>query len=383
MRVLLVSDGSGGHLIPALQVAQALARHGVRPTVWYAHRPRIAALAERLSQTARAQDVEVAAIPLAASGWPEKLWHCGQLWHRAQQWFDAMSPEVVVGFGGWVSGPVLLAARQRGIGCLVHEQNVQLGRANRWLRPWVDRVAVSFEETQSALKGTPSFVTGLPVRQEIGRPRRAETAAWFGLDPSAPTLVVLGGSQGARAVNRLMMQVALIMTDSERQEWQIVHLTGAADESAVRAAYAAAGLRAWTAAHVAKVETLYAIADVAVARAGASTIAELARCGLPAILIPYPHAGAHQRANAQLITAHGGGIFMEESNATPKATLGALRLLLGDERVRTTMGLHMRAMSRDDAAERLSAAILRLAEEKSPGRPRPAAALSLSPEPAP
>jgi UDP-N-acetylglucosamine--N-acetylmuramyl-(pentapeptide) pyrophosphoryl-undecaprenol N-acetylglucosamine transferase len=242
----------------------------------------------------------------------------------------------------------------------------------------VDQIAVSFKDTQRMLSGRRSFVTGLPVREEIGRCSRAQAAARFGLEPSAPTLAVLGGSQGARAINRLMAQSAQALTDAERSEWQFLHLAGTADESAVREAYAASGARAWVGAHAADMEAVYAVADVAIARSGASTIAELARCGLPSVLIPYPHAGAHQRLNAEMIASKGGGVMIEESEATPEGLLGTLRLLLHDERMRTTMGLRMRELSCDDAAERLSDAILRLAEDTPSGR-RSAPALSLRP----
>jgi UDP-N-acetylglucosamine--N-acetylmuramyl-(pentapeptide) pyrophosphoryl-undecaprenol N-acetylglucosamine transferase len=319
-------------------------------------------LADALTRQA-GDAVDVDPIPVESSPSPwQRLWQCGQLWRRAARCFDEFEPNVVVGFGGWVSAPVVLAARQRHIRCLLHEQNVLLGRANRWLRPWVDRVAVSFPETRAMLHGTPSVTTGLPVREAIGQLPRATAAKRFGLDPDRPTLLVLGGSQGAQPLNRLMMEAAGKLSPEERRTWQVLHGAGARDEAAVRAAYRAHGLTAWVAPLVLEMAAAYAQADVVLARAGASTIAELARCGLPVVLIPYPHAGGHQRANAQVVEAAGGAVLLEEAEATPDRVLEVVRRLFADPRLRAAMGSQMHALYRPDAAQRLSEAIVEVAQ---------------------
>jgi UDP-N-acetylglucosamine--N-acetylmuramyl-(pentapeptide) pyrophosphoryl-undecaprenol N-acetylglucosamine transferase len=357
----LVAEGSGGHLVPALQVAQTLAKTGARIKVWYAQRQRTARLANALTQEAMDAPIDVDPIPIDASNPLRRLWHCGQLWHRAQRCFDTFSPDVVVGFGGWISAPVVLAAKQRRIGCVLHEQNVVMGRANQWLARWVDRVAVSFHETQAMLHSTPSVLTGLPVRQRIGQPSRAEGAEQFGFNPNQPTLLILGGSQGARTINRLMTQVIARLSSQERQTWQVLHLVGPSGEAAVEEAYAAHHVTSWITSFLVEMEAAYAQADVVISRAGASTIAELARCGKPAILIPYPYAGGHQRANAQLVEAIGGGLMIEESEATPERVLGATRRILADQRLQIMMGAQMRSLNFPDATERLSDAIVEVA----------------------
>ena len=365
LRVLLVTEGSGGHLIPALQVASSLAKTGARVKLWYAERGHTASLAGALTQEATAAFVDVDSIPMGSlSTLFGRLWRCGQLWHKAQHCFDSFSPDVVVGFGGWVSAPVVLAARAQHIGCLLHEQNVVMGRANRLLTPWVDRVAVSFHDTQAMLNGASTVVTGMPVREEIGRASRSQSAQRFGFSPNRPTLLILGGSQGSRAINRLMTRVVALWSPEERETWQVLHVTGPTDEALVKQAYAACGIRAWTAPFLVEMEEAYAQADLAIARAGSSTIAELARCGLPAILIPYPYAGGHQRANAQLVEAVGGGLMIEEDEASPERLLGAVRRILSDQRLRIIMGAQLRALSCPDAAARLTRAIVELAHAR-------------------
>ncbi|MBI3320837.1 MAG: UDP-N-acetylglucosamine--N-acetylmuramyl-(pentapeptide) pyrophosphoryl-undecaprenol N-acetylglucosamine transferase [Candidatus Omnitrophica bacterium] len=383
LRVLLVAEGSGGHLIPAVEVAGALARRGAFTKIWYAQRPHLAGFAAALTHRMRRESVEVDPIPLAASRNPlERLWQCGRLWGRAQRCFETFAPDVVVGFGGWMSVPVLIAARLRrglpplswrlrqirpqGIRCLIHEQNVVLGRANRWLASWVDRVAISFPETQERLNGSSAVVTGMPIREDIGRASRAQAAERFGFVPDRPTLLILGGSQGARAMNQLMLRVPALLSEEERATWQVIHLTGMADEAAVKQAYAVQGVQAWVAPFLVEMALAYAHADLAVARAGASTLAELARCGLPAILLPYPHASGHQRMNARLATTVGGGLLLEESQASPERFLVAVRRILTDHRLRGMMGWQMRQLDCAAAAERLAEAIAAVARGEEP-----------------
>lgn len=400
LKVLLIAEGSGGHLIPALEVASVLAQGGARIKLWYAQRSTMAPLADALThqmigradragsasndeRLASAPDaaIDIDPFPVEASTNPlERLWKCGQLWQRAQRCFDAFAPDVVVGFGGWVSAPVLLAAclrrysiwpwdgrqaRARHIRCVLHEQNVVMGRANRWLAPWMDRVAISFPETRARAARSTAVTTGLPIRPTIGSSSRAEGAERFGLDPDRPTVLVLGGSQGARAINHLMIGAAGLLTSNERSVWQVLHLTGGADEDAVRQAYATHDVRARVLPFSTEMDAAYAQADLVIARAGASTIAELARCGIPAILIPYPHAGGHQRANAKLVEAVGGGMRIEEAEASPQVLLAAVRRLLNDRRLRGMMGLHMCRLGRADAAERLREAILDVARPRT------------------
>ena len=363
LKVLLVAEGSGGHVIPALQVARTLASRGVAIKMWYAERRSTERLMRTLTEQAGTPSIDVKAIPLdGGATLLGRLRECGRLWRQAQQCFDTFAPDVVVGFGGWVSAPIVLAAKRRHIRCMLHEQNVELGRTNRWLSPWVDRVAVSFEATERALPDARAVTTGLPIRAAIGSVTREDAAARCGLSPGQPTLVVFGGSQGAQAINRLMMGAAAALTSSERQLWQIVHVRGPADHGAVQEAYAQAGVRAWTAPFLADMEIAYAMADVAIARAGASTITELARCGVPSILIPYPHAGGHQRANARVLEMAGGGLILEEADATSEQLLRMIRHLLNQPALRQTMRQRLQALHQDDASQRLSDTIVEVAQ---------------------
>ena len=367
LRALLVAEGSGGHLIPALQVARTLAMSGAAVRLCYAQRSSLMVFTDRLAQEARAASVEVETVSAGSSTrFLTRLWHARRLWPETRRTLDTFAPDVVVGFGGLVSVPMILSAKARGIRCVLHEQNAVMGRANRWLAPWVDRVALSFNDPHATPRRDAWVTTGLPVRPEIGRISRAGAAAQFGLQPDRPTVFVLGGSQGSRVLNQMMIRMAARVSDEERGTWQFLHATGPTDAGPVKRAYATRGLAAWVVPFLAEMGAAYALADVVLARAGASTIAELARSGTSAILIPYPHAGGHQRENARVVEAIGGGFIIEEAEATPECLHHAIGCLLRETSVRTNMALRVRALDCADAAERLA----RLIRDVAEGGPR-------------
>lgn len=372
VRALLVSEGSGGHLIPALEVGRRLCESGAAVDVLYIERAQVAGLLQEMLRGVQACGGRVfpVAVPPAPRGMPGLLWrgwHARRIWRMTRNMFLEHAPNVVVGFGGWVCVPVVAAARAGRVPVVLHEQNVRLGRANRWLRPWADELAISFDQASRELDGTAAVLTGLPIRRSIGTAGRSEAAAALGLDANATTLLVLGGSQGSQALNRVMMEVVGRLTDVDRRSWQVIHLTGPAGSRAVQVAYAQAGLRCWVSPHLDRMEWAYALADLAVARGGASTMAELARCGVPAVLIPYPGASGHQRDNAKLLESHGAAVRLEEHDATPGRLLEQLRTLLSDPFQREQMSARMAELARPDAADELAVMIARVARSEMHG----------------
>lgn len=368
VRVLLAAEGSGGHLIPALEVSRALVASGAQVCLLYAKRRQTAGLVEALMREATSAGVHVHPV-CVSSAWhriargPWRVWQAATVWRLAHRYARAFDPQAVVGFGGWFSIPIALMARQRHTPLLLHEQNVYLGRANRLLVKWADQLALSFE---NGLTGERNIViTGLPVREAIGTVGRQEAARRLGLNPDANTVLILGGSQGAQPINRLVCQMVVELPDRARTSWQFIHLSGASDDTLVQQVYATVGVRAFVAAHLTDMGFAYALADVVIARAGASTIAELARCGIPAVLIPYPYAGGHQGANARLVESVGGGVLVEEATATPQQLFSLLHQILSDERLRLKMADQMRTLATPDATTRLAHSILNLCKRNT------------------
>lgn len=365
MNVLLVADGSGGHLIPAMQVAGRLAEQGATIKLWYADRRQVRGLAEALRQD-MPPSIDVDPIAMSSSRSPlMRLQQCQALWRRASQCFNTFRPDVVVGFGGWISAPVVLAAKSRRISCVVHEQNVLPGLANRWLSRVADEVAVSFPETERHLTRRRAVVTGLPIRSTIGASSREDAARRLGLDPARPTLLIVGGSQGSQAINRLALAMIPRVSAEESAAWQAIHITGLSEEAAARAAYAARALRAVVCAFLTDMDAAYAASDLVIARAGASTLAEVARCGKPAILMPYPYAGGHQRANARAAEATGGAVVLDEATTNAERLLAAVRRLLADRGMRARMGAAITQLQPRGADARLADSIVQLGASRA------------------
>ncbi len=375
--VLIAAEGSGGHLVPALETAIELASDGAAVQLLYAVRPNAAGLVKALAVQAREHGVTMEPVSLSqafaaprmfgqagrrAAAAITRMWQAANVWRAARRRMAKGRPDVVAGFGGGFCVPVVFEAKWRGVPVLIHEQNVRLGRANRLAARWADCLARSFDPSiEEPLDRLTQIVTGLPVRRAIGTAGRDEAAAHFGFDPQRLTVLVVGGSQGAQAINRLVVDGLDELTPTERAAWQFVHIAGPQDAEAVSTGYRRRGVRAWVGAHVTQMALAYAVADLAVARAGASTVAELAQCGVPALLVPYPYAHGHQRDNARLVESVGGAICMDEASATSARLMGWIRRILSDARLCQAMAAQIATLARPDATRRLAEAIQQIA----------------------
>ncbi len=321
MRVVFAGGGTGGHLYPAIAVADAL---GKRADVTFI------GTADRLEATivpnAGYQLVTIPARPLSRSvvgGAQASLTNVAGMAQAARE-IARLRPDVVVATGGYVCFPVVAATRMlRGLGrarapIALLEGNAQPGLTSRMVAPLVDEVWGAYDEPDTRFAG--KFVrTGVPVRASIASlPARAEAVARLELDPARKTLLVMGGSQGARSINDAVSQVPNLPAG-----WQVLLIAGRDGERIAREAKLGADdLHVTT--YLNDPAIAFAAADLVLARAGASTLAELATLGLPAILVPYPHAtDDHQRANALAFARSGGAVVVEDRQLSPE-TLAAL-----------------------------------------------------------
>lgn len=275
------------------------------------------------------------------------LWQNWRALRQARAMFLERRPLAVIGLGGYASVPPVIAARQLKIPTVLLEQNVIPGRATRRLARRASAVCTSFAQTTEYLPaGTNVVDTGNPVRQEI-----AELVASSHVE-QRNSLLILGGSQGASAINRSMIHVAEELT-AELAGWTIVHQTGINDWRDIEEAYQRLGLEHVTAPFFSDMRDRYAQAGLVVSRAGATSLAELACAGCPTIAIPYPHAADdHQRLNAAHFEAPGAAVVVEQQasvEATAQNLAAALRQLLSDEQQRTSMRKTMHALARPAA----------------------------------
>jgi UDP-N-acetylglucosamine--N-acetylmuramyl-(pentapeptide) pyrophosphoryl-undecaprenol N-acetylglucosamine transferase len=236
---------------------------------------------------------------------------------------------------------------------LIHESNAVPGKANRWAGRFVDHVAVGLADCARFFGHKPVTVTGTPIRAALRRGKVTDARTRLGLKSGRLTVLVAGGSQGARAINEAMTS-ALPQLKQRADGLQFVHLTGAQDEQCMRNAYEENGFEATVMSFCKQMELAYSAADVVVARSGASTLTEIAAFGLPAILVPYPHAaGNHQWHNARVFERAGAARLFSESRFDGKPLAVVLAELLDDEAARANMAKAARALAVEDAADRI------------------------------
>ncbi|ANJ27263.1 undecaprenyldiphospho-muramoylpentapeptide beta-N-acetylglucosaminyltransferase [Agromyces aureus] len=253
--------------------------------------------------------------------------------------------DVVVGFGGYVSTPAYLAARRLDVPVAIHEANARPGLANRLGARWAETVGVAFS-------GTPlrhAEVVGMPLRREIEQLDRAalrESAAdFFGLDAARPVLLVTGGSLGARRINRTVTESAVALTAAG---WQVLHITGANSE------VTDPGLADYRMLEYAdRMDLALSAADVAVSRAGAATVSELAALGIPSVLVPYPVGNGEQRFNAADVVGAGGAILVDDADFTPEWVDLTVLPLLADEARIARMAVAAASVGRRDGTDRM------------------------------
>jgi UDP-N-acetylglucosamine--N-acetylmuramyl-(pentapeptide) pyrophosphoryl-undecaprenol N-acetylglucosamine transferase len=356
--IMIMAGGTGGHVFPGLAVAEAL-RARNRTVVWLGtHRGLEARLVPE-------RGIEIEWISIAgvrgrgALVWLAAPFRLAQAVAQAIGALRRRRPAAVLGMGGFVAGPGGLAAWLLGKPLLIHEQNAVAGTTNRWLARFASRVFEAF--AGSFPRGVSAELIGNPIRPAIAALPPPESR--FAVRAGRARVLVLGGSQGARILNRTVpAALRTLPADARPEVW---HQAGAGLEEA-RAAYAQAQVEARVDAFIDDMAGAYGWADLVVARAGALTVAELAAAGVGAILVPFRYAiDDHQTRNAEHFAANGAGVVLAEQQLSPETLGAALGTALADRARLLAMAQAARAQAQRDAAERLADACLDLAE----GRP--------------
>lgn len=351
--VLLAAGGTGGHVFPAEALAAELESRG--RLLALVTDPRGGSYGGTLG------DVEthrIRAGGIAGKGVVARMKSVAELAFgllQARRLMRQLKPAVAVGFGGYASVPTMLAASMAGVPSAIHEQNAILGRANRMLAGRVDRIATSFEETRGVADSDRDKCvrTGMPVRAAVAEVRDTPYPA---LDDSGEVqLLVTGGSQGARVLSDVVPAAMARLDPALRRRLRITQQCRSEDLERVRAAYAEAGVEAHLAKFLDDLPARLAAAHLVIARAGASTVAELTTVGRPAILVPYPHAiDDHQMLNAHAIDEAGGGWLMQEDSFDAERLAKRLESLLGLPEILRTAAASSRDVGRPNAAARLA-----------------------------
>jgi UDP-N-acetylglucosamine--N-acetylmuramyl-(pentapeptide) pyrophosphoryl-undecaprenol N-acetylglucosamine transferase len=321
----VAGGGTGGHIFPALAVAVEIRRQAPEAPVYYLGKT--GGMEEEL---ARRGGVPFFGLP--AAGLARRLsarnldavWKAGRGFFRARQWLREHGIRAVLGTGGFVCGPVILAARTLGIPTVIHESNVVPGLTNRWLGRVATRVALGQKESAQCFPERKTVVTGFPLRPGLNEPTRERACQAFGLDASRPVLFIFPGSLAARSINRAVAEM-LPHLARRLPAWQVLWMTGKDDFEFAQRVQKQLNLPVVVREFVYEVPEAYAAADIVLSRAGAGTLAELSAVGKPALLVPYPHAtGNHQMYNAQLLERAGAAVMVADQGLNGEMLLATL-----------------------------------------------------------
>ncbi len=364
MKIALTGGGTGGHIYPALSIAEALKIRS--PDVEIVYVGGRCALESRLVPEEGIPFYGITARGIRRRSIYETVLSGVSLTRgliEAHLLVSRLKPDVVVGTGGYVAAALVWAAAQRKIPTLIHEQNTVAGRANRFLGKRVNRVCLTFAEAESAFPVGKTVLTGLPIRSIIQPGPVEESRARLGL-PEGFTVAVFGGSQGARALNNVLVEAA---PDLTALGINLLHQVGERDYHGVAGKADRAGDRYRVVPFLksAEMADAYRVANLAIGRSGAATLSELANAGVPAILVPFPYAtDDHQTRNALVFEKNGAAVLCRQSDLNRGWLVKEIVRLQRDEATRNRMAAAIKGLSRPQAADEIAEMVLRMRENR-------------------
>ena len=353
LRVIVAGGGTGGHLFPGLAVADALGRRRPARVVFVGSSRGIE------TRVVAKRGYPLRTLPVRALrgqgllGLANSTLRLPASLISAWRLLAEIRPDLLIGVGGYASGPVVVAGRTRRIPTVLLEQNAHPGLTNRILAHFADRICVAFPESTKYFPQSRTVQTGNPVRP----PAEQAAARREGF-----SVLIFGGSAGAHRLNEIGVEA---MSRLERNGLRIVHQTGDGDFETVRDRYRERGIEADVRPFIDDMAAAYASADIVVCRAGATTLAELTALGKPALLVPYPYAADdHQRKNAESLVTRGAAMMILDRELSAVNLSQAVTELRAEPERLAAMARAARALGRPDAAERVVDVCLRLVEEK-------------------
>ncbi|MFO7570470.1 MAG: undecaprenyldiphospho-muramoylpentapeptide beta-N-acetylglucosaminyltransferase [Smithellaceae bacterium] len=357
MRIVIAGGGTGGHLFPGIAVAEEFLRRDKENRVLFIgtkkgieHR-----VLPGLGYALQEIDVEgvkgrgIRALIKGVYAVPKSMLQSRNILKR-------FAPDVVLGVGGYASGPAVMAAWCMGRPTAIAEQNAVAGNTNRILGKFVDRIFLTYEESKEGFTSGKTMITGNPVRAALAaglvRPKQKNDMY---------RILIFGGSQGAAAINKTVIEMLPLLRQM-KDRIHVVHQTGEREEDAVRRAYHHSGMDAEVSAFIVDMASAYASADLIICRAGATSLAEITTAGRASVLIPFPWAiGDHQTKNAEAMVRAGAAVMIKEGSLSAATLYARIECLLTNEEKRREMEARSKRMGRPDAAKRIVDACVELA----------------------
>lgn len=353
LRIAIACGGTGGHLFPGIAVAQTLHQRG--------HEVMLLVSAKQIDAVALKDYPEFRAEVIPGIGWtgmnPQALRFLYKILQArtvCKSLFKSFKPNAVLGMGGFTSAVPLMVGRRMKASTYLHESNAIPGRVTKLLSKQVSRLFLGLDACQSYLEGIDTVVTGTPLRKDIVKISRDHALAQLGLNPSLKTILVMGGSQGARGINEMVLKT-IPLWEREKDQWQFIHLTGEMDATIVDINYRRARLNAYVKAFSANMGLLLSASDLVISRSGASSLTEIAAFGLPSILVPFPAAiDDHQTLNARVFSMVGAAYLEPQSRLTPESLDQKVSEILHQGERLESMKVATYSLFREDAAERIA-----------------------------
>jgi UDP-N-acetylglucosamine--N-acetylmuramyl-(pentapeptide) pyrophosphoryl-undecaprenol N-acetylglucosamine transferase len=361
VRVLIVGGGTGGHLFPAIALAEAFLKKDPENQVRFivTRRPLDAQVLGEREFSFKVLNVE-GIKGKGAAGKIRSMILLPRAFKESLKMIEEIRPEVVLGVGGYVTGPMVLAAWWKGIPCAIQEQNSIPGMTNRMLGKVADWIFLAFDDQGSYFSKRKSRLTGNPIRKEL------QKAFDQKISPSeSMTVLILGGSQGAHRINQAVVD-DLDELGTWKDELFFIHQTGEKDEKEIALAYQEKGFHHQVRAFFPDMAGVYGQADMIIARAGAMTLSEITALGKPSLLIPFPFAANnHQEHNARALVKAGAAEMILEKDLQPGFLADRIRTWLSDRDIVTAMGKKAEALGRRQAAEEIVEECYQLVEAKN------------------
>jgi UDP-N-acetylglucosamine--N-acetylmuramyl-(pentapeptide) pyrophosphoryl-undecaprenol N-acetylglucosamine transferase len=363
VKVVIACGGSGGHIFPAMALAQSLKDKSKDISLLFVGSN--SALDKRIFEKEHLRYYLLSAnkLPYKAS-LKTIVFFIKLVFDTARSLFILIrhSPDVVIGFGGYVSSPVIFAAHILRIPKIVHEQNVVPGRANSVLFRFADRIAISFEETKIYLGrfSYKAIFTGNPIRITLLKDDKTVNIKKLGLDLNKFTILIIGGSQGAHNLNKAFLSALTKLGKEKSSLLQVIHITGIADYGWASQAYKDLGLENRVFSFIDNIEEAYSASDLVVTRSGASAIFEIAYFGRPMILVPYPFAMSHQTENANFFSKSGAAILIDEKEMSGDLIKDRIESFLNNRAMLEDMSRKAKNLSVPDSSYNLAGEVLKI-----------------------
>jgi UDP-N-acetylglucosamine--N-acetylmuramyl-(pentapeptide) pyrophosphoryl-undecaprenol N-acetylglucosamine transferase len=362
LRVIIAGGGTGGHIFPAVAIGHALERLAPGTKLLF-----VGAKGKMEMEKVPQEGFEIVGLDIVGFNRSNMLKNIALPYKVIKSWMQARNilknfkPNVVVGVGGFASFPVLNAAQQAGIPTLVQEQNSYAGKANKQLGRRAEAVCVAYENMDRFFPKSKLTLTGNPVRKTIAQSvvTRAEGQTWMGLNPDKKTILVVGGSLGARSVNEA---IEMHLDELMKEDVQLVWQTGKPYFEQAKQSAAKYSDKIKVFEFIREMDYAYAAADIVVSRAGALAIAELSIIAKPVVFVPYPHAAEdHQTSNAMALVEHNAAMMVKDVDVKTEL-VKKIKMLLHDESMQDIMSKSLKVMAVRDADDRIAKKVMAIAK---------------------